>query len=145
MQKTLFSAFLLPLLLCGACQSSDSKTATQQPAATATEVPPPPPPSEAKLRVDNPQVGDVYVVRFQPQSTQEQRYFFYYLYRLTPDSAYLHPARKEATVPTADLSQPDFQASSNTIGYSRDELAGLLQPQAGDVLKTQLIEVRRAE
>ncbi|UOQ55334.1 hypothetical protein [Hymenobacter cellulosivorans] len=144
MQKTLLSAFLLPLVLCGACQSSDSKTAAQQPAAAATEVPPPPP-TEVKLRVDNPQVGDVYVVRFQPQGTQEQRYFFYHLYRVTPDSAYLHPARKEATDPAADLTQPDFQASSNTIGYSRDELEGLLQIEAGDVLQTQLVEVRRPE
>ncbi|UOQ74580.1 hypothetical protein [Hymenobacter cellulosilyticus] len=144
MQNTLPPAFLLSLLLCGACQSSDSKTVPQEPAAATTEVPPPPP-SEVKLRVDNPQVGDVLVVQFQPQDTQEQRYFFYHLYRLTPDSAYLHPARKEATDPAADLSQPDFQASSTSIAYTRDELSDLLKPQTGDVLKTQVVQVRRPE
>ncbi|MCB2408337.1 hypothetical protein [Hymenobacter lucidus] len=144
MQKTLFAPLLGALLLCGACQSSsDSKQAAQEPAAAETEVPPPPP-SEPKFRVDNPLVGDVYVVRFQPQGTTNTRYFFYHLYRVTPDSAYLHPARKEAADPAADLTQPDFQASDKIIGYTRAELSGLLQPQAGDALKTQLVNVRRA-
>ena len=57
--------------------------------------------------------------------------------------AYLHPARKEASTADADLSQPDFQASDKTIIYTRAELAELQQQQPGDVLKTQLVGVRR--
>ncbi|MCB2377683.1 hypothetical protein LGH70_08830 [Hymenobacter sp. BT635] len=136
-------AFLVSLLLCSACQSSDSPTTTQAPAAA--EDTPPPPPTPVQALVANPKVGDVYVIRFQPQGTTDTRYFFYHLFRVTPDSAYLHPARKPAPDAAADLTQPDFQASANTIGYSRGELAGLLQPQAGDVLKTQLVQVRREQ
>lgn len=103
-------------------------------------------PSEQDLaeQVANPEVGDVYVVRFRPQDdTTTTRYYFYHVYRVTPDSAYLHPARKEATTAEADLTQPDFQASATTIGYTRPELQELLQLQPHDVLKTQLVEVRR--
>ncbi|UYZ65085.1 hypothetical protein [Hymenobacter weizhouensis] len=95
-------------------------------------------------QVANPQVGDVYVVRFRPQDdTTATRYFFYHLFRVTPDSAYLHPASKEAPSADADLTQPDFRPSAVTIGYTRAELRELLQLQPGDRLKTQLVQIRR--
>jgi hypothetical protein len=146
MQKPLPSLLALSLLLCGACNSSGSKKLNQEPEAAVTDAPAPAPAQTAvQQQVANPQVGDVFVVQFQPQGSQEMRYFFYHLYRVTSDSAYLHPARKEATDPAADLTQPDFQASGNTIAYTRGELAELLNQQPGDVLKTQLVQVRRGQ
>lgn len=147
MQKPLLVALLLPLLLGSACQSSDSQTSAQEPAASVADMPPPPPPrvSQLQFQASKPQEGDVFVIQFQPEGTTDTRYFFYHVYRVTPDSAYLHPARKEATDPNADLTQPDFQASTSTIAYTLDELTGLLKQQPGDALKTQLIQVRRAD
>ncbi|TGE16770.1 hypothetical protein [Hymenobacter elongatus] len=142
MPKSLSSALGLALLLCGACTSPDSKQPAQEPAAT-TPAAAAAPVSELQAQLADPQVGDVYVVRFQPRDAPQEHYFFYHLYRVGPDSAYLHPARKEASTADADLSQPDFQASDKTIIYTRAELAELQQQQPGDVLKTQLVGVRR--
>ncbi|TGE29665.1 hypothetical protein [Hymenobacter metallicola] len=143
MQNRLPFVFLSALLLCGACNSSETKPPAAEPVAATA--PAASAPTAVQSQVARPQVGDVYVVQFQPQGTAEMRYFFYHLYRVTPDSAYLHPARKEATDPAADLTQPDFQPSATTIAYTRAELVGLLKLQPGDVLKTQLIQVRRAK
>ena len=96
-------------------------------------------------QVAKPQVGDVYVVQFQPQGGPDKRYFFYHVFRATPDSAYLHPASQESADANADLRQPQFQASTNTMVYTRAELAELLTEQPGDVSKARLIEVRRAQ
>ncbi|RYU82175.1 hypothetical protein [Hymenobacter persicinus] len=96
-------------------------------------------------QVANPRVGDVYVVQFQPPGTTEKRYFFYHVFRATPDSAYLHPASKDAATADADLSQPEFQPSANTMLYTKAQLAELLQEQAGDVNHAQLVQVRRAD
>ena len=90
--------------------------------------------------VADPRVGDVYVVRFRPQNdTTATRYYFYHVFRVTPDSAYLRPARKEATSADADLTQPDFQPGATTIGYTRPELQELLQLQFCDALETPLV------
>ncbi|MDF7810335.1 hypothetical protein [Hymenobacter sp. YC55] len=119
MQKILRRLAYLPLLL--ACACSDS----------------------VQEQVANPKVGDVYVVQFQPQGTTDTRYFFYHLYRVTPDSAYMHPARKDSPSADANLRQLAFEPSANSIGYSRAELAELLKEQPGDVTKSRLIQVRR--
>ncbi|RPD45447.1 hypothetical protein DNI29_18885 [Hymenobacter sediminis] len=92
-------------------------------------------------KVQNPQKGDVYVVQFQPQGTTTARYFFYELYRVTPDSVYLHPARTDAA--TADAAAPDMFAQDKSLPYTRAETRELLQEQPGDVLHSRLIEVRR--
>lgn len=92
-------------------------------------------------KVQNPQQGDVYVVRFQPQGDTTTRYFFYQLYRLTPDSVYLHPARTDAA--TSDAALPNMFAQEKSLPYTRAETRELLQEQPGDALHTRLIEVRR--
>lgn len=91
--------------------------------------------------MQNPQQGDVYVVQFQPQGGTETRYFFYQLYRVTPDSVYLHPARTDAA--TADAALPDMFAQDKSLPYTRAEARELLQEQPGDVLHSRLVEVRR--
>lgn len=119
MQNTFRWLAWLPLLLAGAC------------ADTVQE------------QVANPNVGDVYVVRFQPQGTTATRYFFYHLYRVTPDSAYLHLARQDSPSADADLRQLAFEPSANSIGYTRAELLELLKEQPGDATKSRLVKVRR--
>jgi len=94
-------------------------------------------------QVANPEVGDVYVVQFQPQGDAAMRYYFYHLYRVTPDSAYLHPARKDSPTADANLRQLAFEPSANSIGYTRAELTELLKEQPGDVTKSRLVQVRR--
>ena len=94
-------------------------------------------------KVNNPQVGDVYVVQFQPAGTTTTRYFFYHLYRVTPDSAYLHPARQDSPTADADLRQLAFEPLPKSIPYTRAELVELLKEQPGDLSKSKLIQVRR--
>jgi hypothetical protein len=94
-------------------------------------------------QVADPKVGDVYVVQFQPRGTTDTRYFFYHLYRVTPDSAYLHPARQDSPAADADLRQLAFEPSAQTIAYTRAQLAELLQEQPGDLTKSRLVQVRR--
>jgi hypothetical protein len=94
-------------------------------------------------KVANPKEGDVYVVQFQPAGTTTTRYFFYHLYRVTPDSAYLHPARQDSPTADADLRQLAFEPLPKTIAYTRAELAELLNEQPGDATKSKLIQVRR--
>ena len=95
-------------------------------------------------QVASPRAGDVYVVQFEPAGAARS-YFFYHLYRSTSDSAYLHPARQPAPDAAADLTQPQYKPSANTIAYTRAELAALLQEQPGDVNHARLVQVRRAE
>lgn len=90
-----------------------------------------------------PKVGDVYVVRFQPEGDTVKRYYFYKLYRVTADSALFHPARKEADKAEADVSGADVFAATQTIGYTRKELPNLLKEEPGDLLKTRLVGIRR--
>ncbi|GAA3944821.1 hypothetical protein [Hymenobacter algoricola] len=144
MPKLLPLSSVLCMLLATGCDQS--KPAGQQQAA-AVPAAPAPDSAAAQLRaqVADPKVGDVYVVQFQPPGTAQKRYFFYHLFRATPDSAYLHPARKDAADANADLTQPDFQASANTMVYTRAELAELLREQPGDVNKARLVQVRRAD
>jgi hypothetical protein len=118
MQKNFRRLAWLPLLL--ACSCSDT----------------------LQEQVADPKVGDVYVVQFQPQGTTATRYFFYHLYRVTPDSAYLHPARQDSPSAEADLRQLAFEPSPTTIGYTRTELMELLKEQPGDVTKSRLVQVR---
>lgn len=94
-------------------------------------------------QIADPEVGDVYVVQFQPAGTTATRYFFYHLYRVAPDSVYLHPACTDSPTPDADLRQLSFEPTPTTIAYTRAELRELLQQQPGDATKSQLIRVRR--
>ena len=94
-------------------------------------------------QVADPHVGDVYVVRFQPPGSPAPRYYFYHLFRVAPDSVYLHPARQDSPTPDANLRQLAFEPTPRTIAYTRAELRELLLPQPGDVTRSQLIQVRR--
>ncbi|TGE08063.1 hypothetical protein [Hymenobacter fodinae] len=145
----------LPLLLAGAalvggCNSAPS---AEQPTATTPEAQPTAAPTAAAASADttlsaqlqNPKVGDVYVVQFQPRNTTERRYYFYQVFAVRPDEVDLYPARQESTDPQADTSAPQFFATtaSNVMTYTRAEARELLQEQPGDVLHTRLIAVRR--
>ena len=145
MTKLLPLTAILALLLTAGC--NQPKPADSEPAATASPAATPvPADSLAALRaqVAEPQAGDVYVVQFQKPGAA-RRYFFYHVFRATADSAYLHPARKDAPSAEADLTQPDFRASDNTMVYTRAELAELLREQPGDVNHARLVRVRRAD
>ncbi|WP_229755345.1 hypothetical protein [Hymenobacter cavernae] len=90
-----------------------------------------------------PKIGDVYIVRFHPEGDTASRYYFYKLYRVTSDSVLFHPARKEATQLDAEVNGADFFATTQTLGYTRNELPGLLKEEPGDVLRTRLVGIRR--
>jgi hypothetical protein len=137
-------SFVFCLLLAAAgCNQPKPAEQPGSPAAAADSVVD----SAAALReqVSRPRVGDVYVVQFQRAGTAAPRYFFYHVFRATPDSAYLHPAGQDAATPDADLTQPALQPSTNTMLYSKAELLELLQEQPGDVNHARLVRVRRAE
>ncbi|UOQ76284.1 hypothetical protein MUN84_17160 [Hymenobacter sp. 5516J-16] len=107
----LLRSLLLVTVWNTACnRSHPEQPATQTPAATdaATAVATAETP---EMRLRTPQVGDVYVVQFQPRDTQQQRYYFYQVYAVHPEAVDLHPARQEAINPEADVSAP---ASSPT-------------------------------
>jgi hypothetical protein len=99
--------------------------------------------TEPQAYLGEPKVGDVYVVRFKPVGDTVSRYYFYKLYRVTPDSALFHPARKESEKADADVKGADFFADTQTLAYTRKELPDLLKEQPGDVLKTRLVGIRR--
>lgn len=145
MQKTLRLSSVLVLLAAAGC--NEPKPAGQAAASAVSAATPAADPAVAQLQqqITNAKAGDVYVVQFQPPGGAAKRYFFYHLFRATPDSFYLHPARKDAPTATADLTQPDYQASAATMVYTRAELTELLHEQPGDVNKARLVQVRRAE
>lgn len=97
---------------------------------------------DLKEQLQEPKVGDVYVVRFQPGGGAAKRYYFYQVAAVRPTEVDIHPARQEAAQPDADLSAPNFFAE-NTLTYTRAEALELLQEQPGDVQHTQLVQVRR--
>ncbi|TGD82825.1 hypothetical protein [Hymenobacter wooponensis] len=146
---------LLPVLLAGATlvSSCNSTPSSEQAAATTPPEAPPAATNTAAASADttlsaqlqNPKVGDVYVVQFQPRNTTEQRYYFYQVFAVRPNEVDLHPAKQEAKDPQADTSTPGFFSNdaSNMMTYTRAEARELLQEQPGDVLHTRLIAVRR--
>jgi len=142
-QKTLRLSFVLVLLAAAGC--NEPRPAAQEQATGPAGVAADPAVAQLQQQVGDAKAGDVYVVQFQPSGGAAKRYFFYHLFRVAPDSFYLHPARKDAPEATADLTQPDYQASAATMVYTRAELTELLHEQPGDVNKAKLVQVRRAE
>jgi hypothetical protein len=146
----LFSPLLFGLLV-SACNPNPPK---EQAAAEAPATTQPTAPAVAAVSVtdttlasqlQNPKVGDVYVVQFQPRNSTEQRYYFYRVFAVRPNEVDLHPARQDVKDPQADTSAPQFFAddAKNMMTYTRAEAQELLQEQPGDVLHTRLIAVRR--
>ncbi|QJX47676.1 hypothetical protein HMJ29_12275 [Hymenobacter taeanensis] len=146
---------LLPMLLAGVALSSgcNSAPSSEQSAAAPAASPVATQPASAaptdttsiSAQLQNPRVGDVYVVQFQPRNTTEQRYYFYQVFAVRPNEVDLYPARQEAKDPQADTSAPRFFANeaSNAMTYTRAEARELLQEQPGDVLHSRLVAVRR--
>lgn len=97
-----------------------------------------------EARLQNPRIGDVYVIQFVPYGKEERRYYFYQVYAVQPDAVRLHPARQDAAEAQADLSAPGF-FSDKTMVYTRAEALELLQVQPGDAQQSQLVQVRRDE
>ncbi|MBT9395296.1 hypothetical protein KLP40_19170 [Hymenobacter sp. NST-14] len=148
-------------LLLAAAVSCQQKPADQpagtalrtQPAAdkaappVATDTPdsaplPAPPDSALMQQVQEPRLNDVYVVAYQPAGSPEQRFFFYRVSAVRPESVDLLPARQESTDPAADVSAAGF-FTDKALTYTRAEALELLQEQSGDVQHTRLIRVRR--
>lgn len=140
---------LSPLLLSAALLSACNSASSSEQAATAaaprvqsTSARPVAGDTALAAQLQNPQVGDVYVVQFQPRNTTEQRYFFYQVFAVRPNEVDIHPAKKEVSDSQADSSAPAFY-SADKMTYTRAEALELLQEQPGDVLHTRLIAVRR--
>jgi hypothetical protein len=92
----------------------------------------------------SPQAGDVYVVSYQPAGSTKPSYFYYQLIHFTVDSAYFHPARREAASADVNLEkEPDLFDSNSTKSFSRQELREFTQAQQGDAFKILLMAIRR--
>ncbi|RSK36156.1 hypothetical protein [Hymenobacter metallilatus] len=92
--------------------------------------------------VQQPQVGDVYVVQFQPAGRPEPRFFLYQVKNVRPDAVDLVAARQESAEAEVDTSQPGF-FSDKVLTYTRAEALELLQEQPNDSQHTKLVEVKR--
>ena len=124
-----------------------SLVADNAPAPIATDTPdsaplPAPPDSALTQKIQEPHLNDVYVVVYQPAGGAEQRYFFYRVSAVKPQSVDLLPARQESTDPEADVSAAGF-FTDKPLTYTRAEALELIQEQPGDVQHTRLLRIRR--
>lgn len=103
---------------------------------------PTPPDSALTQKIQAPRLNDVYVVAYQPAGGTEQRYFFYRVSAVKPQSVDLLPARQESTDPGADVSAAGF-FTDKPLTYTRAEALELIQEQPGDVQHTRLLRIRR--
>lgn len=95
-------------------------------------------------RIQNPEVGDIYVIKFVEFETGASRYFFYKVFDVKPDAVSLYAARQAVDQPNADASAPGF-FSDKTLVYTRAEALELLNKQPGDRQQTQLVYIRPAK
>ncbi|GAB3839305.1 hypothetical protein [Hymenobacter jeollabukensis] len=146
MSKSVAAAAALLLAGLGACQSEtkpeQSATAPAQAESTTLAVPAPPADKTAEY-LANPQLGDVLVVRFVPEGSAAEQFYFYQVYKLGGDTVYTHPARQPVAAPDADASRPDIFAPEATRAYTRRELAEYQQESPSDPLHSRLVRVRR--
>ena len=93
--------------------------------------------------VQQPQVGDVYVVQFQPPGSPQPQFYVYRVQAVRPDAVDLAAARQPvAELPTAPPAAATF-STTTTETYTRAEARELLHEQPGDVNHARLIEVLR--
>ncbi|GAA4373701.1 hypothetical protein [Hymenobacter koreensis] len=141
MQKTTLAALLL---LSAACQHKDP----QQTAATANtpnETVAAAPPDSTTQYLANPKVGDVLVVRFQPEGAPQQQFYFYQVFRLAGDTVLTRPALKPAATADADVRTLGVFSPDAVRAYTRAELQEYRREDPMDPQHTRLIGVRRGE
>ncbi|MCA8829117.1 hypothetical protein [Hymenobacter pini] len=92
--------------------------------------------------VQQPKVGDVYVVQFQPAGSAEPHYFLYQVKAVRPEAVELVAAQQESLKADVDASQPGF-FSDKVLTYTRAEALALLQEQPGDIQHSKLVAVKR--
>ena len=148
MSKSVAAAALLLLLGLGACQSGtkpeQSSTETAQTESTTLAVPAPPADQTSEY-LAKPQVNDVLVVRFVPEGSQAEQFYFYQVFRLGGDTVYTHPARQPVTSAAADASRPDTYAPEATRAFTRQELLDFRQESPADPQHSRLVQVRRGD
>jgi len=92
--------------------------------------------------VQQPQVGDVYVVQFQPPGSPKPQFYLYRVQTVRPDAVDLTAARQPVVeVPSALPAAATFSTTTDT--YTRAEALELLHEQPGDVNHARLVEVMR--
>ncbi|OON68762.1 hypothetical protein [Hymenobacter sp. CRA2] len=145
--RTLFAAAALLLAGLSACQSETKPEQTADPAQTesTTLALPAPPADKTATYLADPRVGDVLVVRFVPEGSSTEQFYFYQVFRLSGDTVYTHPARQPAASPDADASRPDVFATEATRAYTKRELVEYQREDPGDKIHSRLVRVRRSE
>ncbi|WP_400191881.1 hypothetical protein [Hymenobacter sp. B81] len=135
------AAGLLPLLT--ACQANDSppEQAAVQP-STTPEITAAPPDRTAGYLADL-RVGDVLVVRFFPEGGSTPQFYFYQVFRLTPDSVLTHPALEPALSAEADVRRPSVFAPQAVRAYTRAELLAFQREDPLDPQHSRLVKVVR--
>ncbi|MET4106793.1 hypothetical protein [Hymenobacter sp. UYP22] len=92
--------------------------------------------------VQHPQVGDVYVVQFQPPGTAKPQFYLYRVQTVRPDAVDIAAARQPVPeLPTAAPVPASFSTTLET--YTRAQALELLHEQPGDVNHARLVEVLR--
>ncbi|AHJ96538.1 hypothetical protein [Hymenobacter swuensis] len=93
--------------------------------------------------VQQPQVGDVYVVQFQPPGSPQPQFYVYRVQTVRPDAVDLAAARQPLPAPPTTPPAPAIFSTTITETYTRAEARELLHEQPGDVNHARLIEVLR--
>ncbi|MCC3158384.1 hypothetical protein LJ737_14135 [Hymenobacter sp. 15J16-1T3B] len=148
MSKSVAAVAALLLLGLAACQSENKpEQAATEPASTesTTLAVPAPPADKTAEYLANPLVGDVLVVRFVPEGSAAEQFYFYQVYKLGGDTVYTHPARKPVASADADASRPDIFAAEATRAYTKRELAEYQHESPADPQHSRLVRVRRGE
>jgi hypothetical protein len=92
--------------------------------------------------VQQPAVGDVYVVQFQPPGSPKPQFYLYRVQTVRPDAVELAAARQPvAEAPAAPPAPGTFSTIIET--YTRAEALELLHEQPGDVNHARLVSVLR--
>lgn len=136
------------LLGLGACQSESKpeQAATTPPTGSATTLAVPVPPADKTTEyLAAPQVNDVLVVRFVPEGTTAEQFYFYQVFRLGGDTVYTHPARQPVPTAEADASRPNLFAPEAIRAFTKKELQEFRQESPADPQHSRLMRVRRGD
>lgn len=148
MSTSVAAAGLLLLLGLGACQSETKPgqaVPETAPTESATLAVPAPPADQTAAYLADPQVNDVLVVRFVPEGSQAEQFYFYQVFRLGGDTVYTHPARQPVASADADASRPDTYAPEATRAFTKKELQEFRQESPADPQHSRLVRVRRGD